>query len=273
MRFLIAHAAWMQGRKNTLSRVLASLGPTVSRENVTVLESTRREPSYVWARRLWAEAARTPYEYAVCLNDDVFLCEGFERHVRAAACAAPTEIISLHCQAPVAAEIAKSGVRWARSYWLTGPAYVLPPGAPATLLEFWDSLPFELATRLNEDNVAIHWAWSQQRPILQTLPALALHDVCAPSSLGYDAHPFREPSVPFSRWPIPEEWPEPGPTVAYAENPWATAASLMHFRTWLQDGLPICTACLGNVSLLKGQVQLCHECAKKVALALLGRVL
>ena len=90
MRILIAHAAWMQGRKDTLSRLLAWLGPSVSRENVTVLESARREPSYVWARRLWAEAARTPDEYAVCLNDDVIICEGFERHVRAAAYAAPT---------------------------------------------------------------------------------------------------------------------------------------------------------------------------------------
>ena len=277
MRVLVAHAAWMPERAATLGRLCGQLGASAQ-----VLASERREPAYLWARGLWHEAAARSGP-VVLLNDDVEVCPDFLDACDALATAAPGEIISLHCQAPGAVDVAASGARWARSYWLTGPAYLLPSGMAATLLDFWDALPFEIATRLNEDNVAIHWAWANQRPILQCLPALARHDVTVPSSLGYDAHPHRSPAVDWVSWDLErsgapyeglQDWPAPVAPIHYVENPWAPAAALMRFRTFVQDGVPICTACLDAPALYRGPgVQLCGACGGKVAVAAMGRVL
>ena len=274
---MVAHAKWAPERHATLERLHPHLGPYAN-----IVASKRREPAYVWARRLWTLAACTSMP-VVCLNDDVEVCPGFLDACDALVKAAPDEIISLHVQAPGAVDVAASGARWARSYWLTGPAYILPPGVAGQLLEFWDGLPFEIATRLNEDNVAIHWAWANQRPILQCLPALARHDVTVPSSLGYDAHPHRSPAVDWVSWDLErsgapyeglQDWPAPVAPIHYVENPWASAATLMQLRTLCADGVPICTACLGAPALYRGPgVQLCRGCGGKVALAALGTVL
>lgn len=252
MKAVITNAGWAPERKATTERLLGQL----SGVNTAVLVSERREHASIWARRMWEWAARQE-DHVVCLNDDVLVHPDFVSACRAIIQAVPHEIVSLHTQAPQATELGHRGFHWARCYWLTGPAYILPPGAARALLDY--ALPWHFISRVNEDNVAIHWAWDKQRPIWNTIPALAHHDVKTPSTLGYDNHPFRTPSVPFDMFPDADV-----KSVAYWKttsdppwiaNPWMPPHKLDYMRRVFRAGRPMCFVCVEK----EGEIQRSHD--------------
>lgn len=266
MHIAIAHAEWMPGRAATLARLLGQLGPSA-----TVFASHVREPAVVWARRVWEWVAQQDESVAV-LNDDVLVCEGFARACAQVASVAPGELVSLHVQAPAAVEAAAGGARWARCYWLSGPAYLMPPAVARALLDYWAGLPWRASAHMNEDNLAIQWAWKRQRAILATLPALATHDIFTPSSLGYDAHPYRVPSVPAV--PNPPPWPAPPEDAPYVDNPWAPATYLEAMRTGLSSEGGLCAACMSRSAVVAfGRVPTCLQCSTELALTMMRRAM
>jgi hypothetical protein len=261
MKFAIANAGWLPDRRESLAMLMSQLSGTIK-----IFTSRRREHASVWAPRLWQYVADQA-DPVVCLNDDIHVCPDFERACDAVAEAAPERLVSLHTQVPGAAKLVVE--HWCSSYWLTGPAYMMWPGVAAELLDFWASLPWRHASQMNEDNCAIHWAWSKQQPILQTIPALAHHDVGVPSSLGYDNHPFRTPSVPFGDEPVtaPGYWTLQA-EVPYVENPWATVSGLEGFRRSLTAEGVTCDGCSSQSAFMTiGGTSLCSQCAGSVAQA------
>lgn len=261
MKIAIANAGWMPERKATTERLLSQVTST----NTKVFTSERREHASIWARRIWEWCARQD-DHVVVLNDDVMLHPQFTPIVRAIVQAVPDEIISLHTQAPLAPQYAAKGHHWIRCYWLTGPAYILPPGAARALLD-WDA-PWDFLSRVNEDNVAIHWAWENQRPIYSTIPAIAHHDTDTKSTLGYEGHPFRTPSVPWTHFTPqgadltdPAFWQVQDPP--WVPNPWMTPPGLDLLRRILKAGHKMCFMCVeheGIVGRERGGPMLCRNC-------------
>jgi hypothetical protein len=239
--FLAASAGWLPERRKTLARLRAQVERT---DRLVVLESPRREHASVWATRLWEEAARHD-EPAVCLNDDVILHPRFQEIVRAMVEAVPGEVLSLHTNMPGAVKVARDGHHWGRTYWLSGPAYCLPPGVARSLLDF--PVPWTLRSSINEDNLAIHWMWDRQRPAWCAIPAPVTHDIAVPSLLGYDLHPNRVPTVPWENFPL-ARMEDPGYWRAtsdppHVENPWMSAAKMQHVRRVLVAGARVCSIC------------------------------
>ena len=261
MKILIAHAAWLPERKETLARLMRELEGA----DVEVLSSRRPEHAAIWARRVWerAEDVKGP----VCiLNDDVFTCPEFVKVVDAVVEAAPARAISLHTSVPQAATT--SG-RWIRSYWYTGPGVILPEGRATELLEFWASLPwaFNATAGHNEDVVAIHESWARQEPFWSTIPALVKHDVHTKSSLGYDQAKLRSSCVPWESFPDarltdPVWWAEGVEAPPFVENPWLTTQKLNAMRKFIQtDGGRSCQICWGASTLVAlNGVTFCGGC-------------
>ena len=271
MRFLIAHAGWIADRSASTRRLLRSLDarPTSSEPcDVELIESRGREHASIWARRLWEAAADFSREDHVCLlNDDVILHHDFRAICEAMIEAVPDEPISLHTSAPAARDVAKWGFPWARCYHYTGPAVILPPGAAADLLDFAYKLPWSFLSRTNEDNVAIHWAWERQRPFWCAIPAPVTHDTKVPSSLGYDNHPNRTPTVPWEDFPDaaptdPDYWRcSNGDLPPLVENLWAPTGLLDYARRVWRAGRNLCTICMSREAEVGTKdVGLCCQC-------------
>ena len=261
MKILICSASnWLPERKATLERLLEQV------PEATVLSSRRREHAAIWARRAW-EWAEDQQDDVCILNDDVIVCPEFPKVLDAMTQAAPGRVLALHTSVPEA-----SGIKghWLRCYWMTGPGYVLPKGAPTKLLDFWASLPWawNAPPGRNEDVLAIQWAWSRQEPFWSSIPAVVRHDTATKSTLGYDDHKLRSSCVDWERFPDakltdPEFWAQGAKAPPFVENPWAPTAQLEDVRRGLgaQDvcwqcwkrscvvkwqGWPICGPCLGN---------------------------
>lgn len=183
-------AGWAPNRRPALAKLQAQI------PHAHTLTSQVREHASTWAVRAWKWAAGHGGP-AVFLNDDVTVCPDFPRVVAAMLEAVPDQVIALHTTAPTAPSLAMCGERWLRSYWLTGPGYILPAGAAARLLKWLAAAPKQLVASVNEDNLIMHWAWSEQRPVWHCIPALVQHDVSVPSTLGYDEHPGRQTNVPW----------------------------------------------------------------------------
>lgn len=269
MRYLIAHAPHAPGRKESLERLLDQIPHTVYtpksgraahiiRRGVTVFDSHGREHASIWARRIWEHAAHFhPQEHVCILNDDVVLADDFHDRIERAVQAVPDEPISLHCGN---ANVEPITGAWARCYHYSGPAVILPPGAAESLCEYVYTLPWPLLSRLNEDNVAIMWAWDRQRPFWYLLPSPVTHDTSVPSTLGYDDHPHRQPML---------VGPERDPHVAskdavpFVELPWADTRALRYRREVLRAGRSLCILCLGReavVGAVKEGVMICAVC-------------
>ncbi len=187
---IVTAAEWAPERRAGLARLQSQLPHAVT------LASPVREHASTWAVRAWRRAAAHEGP-TVILNDDVTVCPDFPAVVEAMCSAVPNEVIALHTTHPIAPSLAMCGERWLRSYWLTGPGYILPAGAAQRLLAWVARAPRQLIASINEDNMAMHWAWSEQRPIWHCIPALVQHDVSVPSTLGYDEHPGRQTNVPW----------------------------------------------------------------------------
>jgi hypothetical protein len=188
----VAHAPWAPGRKESLARMLSG----IKHGEANVFASPARERAEVWAMRIWRWAAERGGPVLV-LNDDVSVHPWLTEVVGAMLTARPGRFLSLHTNAPAAPALAQAGERWIASYWLTGPAYVLPDGAAARLVEWCDRNRATVWAG-NEDSAGIEWMWSEQKPALLSIPALVQHDVAVPSTLGYDKHPMRVSQVPWS---------------------------------------------------------------------------
>jgi hypothetical protein len=231
---------------------------------VVVCASRGREHAALWARRVWEWAAGWPNDHVCILNDDVVLLPGFRERLAALVAAVPDEPISLHCTNPRVLPYAAQGHAWVRSYHYTGPAVVLPPGAAASLCEYTYSLPWSLLSRINEDCVAIHWAWERQRPFWYALPAPLTHDTAVPSTLGYDNHPHRTPTVLDGPLPDPTVRPEDRWRVPFVELDWMHSAKLDTVRHLLRAGHHLCQFCLVRPGELAREwapdVKLCHQC-------------
>jgi hypothetical protein len=262
----IAHAAFLPERARTLDRLLTQLGAPVA-----VLRSERREHASVWARRLWEFAGD---DAIVCLNDDVEVCPDFRDVVESMVRAVPDQVIALHTTSPAAPSLVAAGERWLRSYWLTGPGYILPASAARRLLAWIDASPRQLAASVNEDNLIMHWAWHEQRPIWHCLPALVKHDTGVPSSLGYDLHPGRVTNVPWSNHPIPADW-TPAQKPVLVECPWMTRERLRETEMALTAEPQVCCFCFGAMGVAASPTGacVCAQCIVKIVAALAGKAM
>jgi hypothetical protein len=257
----IAHAAWHPERGATLARLVKQLAEQGAKIHVSV--SARKEHAAIWATRLWEYGAYVD-EPVVCLNDDVIVSPDFVATCEAIALAVPDEVVSLHTQVP-GAELVKGP--WVRCYWLTGPAYMLPPGAARSLLDY--PLPWEFVSRINEDNRAIHWAWERQRPFYSVTVAPVTHDVGTSSTLGYDKHPHRLPRATWADHPQldltePEYWSRGCDDAPYLANPWLSAEFLDLTRAAVKAGQPMCIMCAQAPAVVgtKSDAAICGRCSK-----------
>ena len=219
----IAHAAWSEGRADDLMRLLAQLDPQGIKPHVQV--STEKEHAQQWAVRLWQWAA-TQDSPAILLNDDVDVSPNLVDAVDRMTDALPDEILSLHCQLPVAKTIAEAGLPYLRSYWASGPGYVLPTGSAAELVRFVPTIPDRLRNAYNEDGYIQMWTWGRRRPIFHTVPALVQHDVVIPSTLGYDHHTLRVATADWRSYPVPRDARLANPA-PFFENPWMSRQNLL----------------------------------------------
>ncbi len=248
----IAHAAWKEERKSSLSRLIQHVP-----EGTPVFASTEPEAATDWARRIWSwVAGREGLDGVAILNDDVDVCPRFADAVLGMVKAAPGEVISLHAVGPDAARLASEGQRWARAYHLTGPGYILNAANARALLAYWGSHPeLQYARNVNEDNIASQFAYANQAPFLVALPAIVRHDATVPSTLGYDHHPMRVTSVPWIESDADlYTWPAPV-TPPWIPNPWFPIVELERQRRargamlqarrdglclWCGEGEPVC---------------------------------
>lgn len=267
MKIAVAHAGWMPDRTRTLTRLLNTLRVGHHDADIKIFTSKRREHASIWATRIWEWVAEQN-EHVAVLNDDVFVIADFSETCDAIVKAVPDEIISLHTQAPGVVQVALDGWHWARCYWLTGPGYILSPQDAEGILAYAAELPWEFRSRVNEDNVAIHYAYDRQRPIYQTIPACVHHDTTTASSLGYDNHLFRVPSVPWTEC-LAEKFTDPGywrltDEPPFVENPWMPPARLHYVRRILRAKRPLCVLCMdreGQVGrMTAGGPAICTHC-------------
>jgi hypothetical protein len=245
--YLIAHAPWAPGREASLARLRERLPPSV-----VVLASRGPEHAAIWARRVWEKAAR--HDGPVCiLNDDVRVdVDAIER----AHAAVPDEPLSLCANNPNVLQ--HPGAPWIRCYHYSGPGVVLPKGAAADLLSFVYTLPWSVLSRMNEDNIAIEWAWSRQRPFWYPLPSPVSHDVSVPSTLGYDNHPHRD-SVALG--PARDFTVADKDAVPFVELSWADTRALRLRREILRAGSHICAFCVTREGVVgNGAVMVCLSC-------------
>lgn len=222
----IAHASFAEGRAEGLARLRAQLDPQGA--TVYVQVSDTKEHAQVWARRLWAWAAAQDSP-AILLNDDVTVSPDLVARVDAMTDILPNEIIALHSQLPAARSLAEAGVTWLRSYWCSGPGYVLPRSVSSKLDEWVGDTAKPILDAYNEDGYLQMWAWGRRRPIWHCLPALVQHDTEIASTLGYDKHTLRVAVVdwtdPLYAAGLPKMTIDsPAP---FIENPWMSTETLM----------------------------------------------
>ncbi len=252
MRIAIATAAeWLPSRRLGLSR-LRNMMP-----DVEVYSSPQREHASIWARRVWEAAG----DDAICiLNDDVHICPSFSKVIDRMCQDVPDQVISLHTTAAIAPSLAMCGVNWLRSYWLTGPGYILPRGAAKRLLAWVDQAPRQLIASRNEDNVIMHWAWSEQRPIWHCIPGLVQHDTGVPSTLGYDNHPGRTCNVPWTEYGIPTSWAVTEPPLL-VECPWMPQVALASIERAYWQTNSLCCVCHTNPGKVNSSLTGASVCA------------
>jgi hypothetical protein len=270
MKIVVAHASWIPERRESLKKLVDLL-----KEDVVVSASEGPEHASIWARGVWEWAARQN-EHVCILNDDVLVHPEFRKICEAMIEAIPDECLSLHTNILGAAAESMLGHHWVRCYWYTGPAVILPPERVKSLLEWVYQTPWYFLSRNNEDNVAIHWAWAEQRPFYCAIPAPVVHDTTVKSTLGYDDHPFRVPLVPWGdpQWagaPLTEKkWWEVGGPPPCVPNPWMPAQKLEYMRRILTDpDAQLCSFCMERQGIVSSSTnpkapRLCHLCIVKM---------
>jgi|SRR5579859_938210 len=267
----IAHAEWDHRRTAPLQRLMQQLDAVDGVNHVHVSCSPWREHAREWAPRLWAWGARQDASHIVFLNDDIRVCPEFVDACDAIASVLPNDVICMHTTLPEAAQLP---IPFFRSYWVTGPAYMIPRHRLQDLLVFaheWSGL-WESE---NEDGVAMQWLWHNQTPACHTVPALVVHDVEVPSTLGYDHHPLRRASVPWHSRPEidvsrPGWWGSHfgGPL---AECPWRSVEAFKSIE--MRRGRPpICAFCATRRPVVQSVTGagMCRDCLVECAKKALG---
>jgi hypothetical protein len=242
----IAHAEWMPERKDTLARLMAQLEPQGVRPHVH--RSQNREHSSVWATRMYKAAAAGRCEADVFLNDDVEVSPHLVAAVRAQLQAPTSRIVSLHTVHPVARSLAESGLRWMRTYHVTGPAYYFRRGTAQQALDYYADVPKAWSSKANEDNVLISMMFRHREPIWNAMPGLVQHDTGVPSSLGYENHPQRVCCVPWNDAALygdldhstlgdPAFW-KPDGEVPFLDTHWTQTGTLVRQEVCNDLGIP-----------------------------------
>lgn len=226
---VVAHAAFLPERRATLERLRDQIGPG---QYVSVSET--REHASTWSERLYQVGVDTGAEFVCFLNDDVTVCPDFINVLTAMHAARPNDVLALHSTFPMAKMLTEARQRWYRSYWLTGPGYSMSMERLESLRSYIRRLPRWFVQSRNEDNVAMQWMWHEQRPAWHPLPAVVKHDVTVPSSLGYDKHPLRQPTLTWEDMPgatlaTPEFWERAGTPILF-ECPWMGSPALSIYQ-------------------------------------------
>lgn len=274
----IAHASWAPGRNEALRRLLAQLAP-LSPEPPSIVESTVKEHANVWARKLWARAARLdsftweqPCIGTLLLNDDVTVHPQILELIAGLSALAPDDVISLHSQFEGTAHAARDGYRLVKSYWPSGPAYFFPRGIATQLLVWLETTPSGwFGGDVNEDGVLAQYLWARQRPAVATIPALVRHDVDVPSTLGYDSHPGRQSKVDWDIFPARPWTAEELADAPYVPVPWITDQGLALIGRQLKGQVPPTSACAfcGGMPPVVASHQtgasLCRSCTTTIA--------
>lgn len=274
MKIAVAHAAWLPDRRRTLGRMLEQLAG----HDVMIFMSVGPEHAAIWSRRLW-EWGACQAEPVLYLNDDVLLHPEIMNIAAAMLEAVPDEPISLHTNILGALSDEVRGHHWIRCYWLTGPGYILGAADVRSLLAWVYRTPWSFLSRNNEDNCAIHWAWERQRPFWCAIPAPVIHDTATPSTLGYDDHPWRVPTVPWSapQWERavltdPAWWRVEAPP-PWVPNPWMPVERLELVRRVL-DAAPaqLCAVCQGQQGVVGSDAaRVCRRCLMAMYTAAVSR--
>jgi hypothetical protein len=257
VRICIAHASWLPERRETLARLLETV------PDAEVFRSKRREPACIWARRVWEWAEDGG---GIILNDDVQVHPEIGAVVEAMLQSVQGEALSLHPTMPVARDLADAGSRWMRCHWYTGPGVYLPARVATELLEWGDRIGWETCARLNEDNLAIYWAIAYGKPFWMPLPAPVAHNAEARSTMGYEHHPFRSCTVPWTDYPEakmtdPDFWRSSAPNTEIP-NPWMPAPAFKGIATALLSGKGLCSMCLVAEPIIGSAngARLCASC-------------
>jgi hypothetical protein len=269
----VAHAAFLPERQATLKRLLKQLKPQGVRP--VVHRSEIREHSSVWATRVYEACAAENAEAAIVLNDDVEVSPRLIMAVEDLLELKTSRMVSLHAVHPMCRSLAEAGLTAFATYHLTGPGYVLRRGVARELLAYYAALPKAWKAKVNEDNVAIQYAFRLREPIWNTIPALVLHDASVPSSLGYEKHPQRV---------TPVAWTDPlfGPDrrrsvlrvsgeeqVPFLETHWTKHATLLATEIAISLGVDttVCWFCLerpGNFASDKSGTRICGRCVHNI---------
>lgn len=229
----IAHAAWAEDRKAPLDRLLEQLDAQGAKP--LLFASTHREHASVWWIRILrelAQDARQGPDAWIVLNDDVDVSPKLLEHVAAMLVHLPDEILSLHTQLPAAKSLAELGANYLRSYWASGPGYVLPRGTPKKILEWYAQMPRIQRESWNEDGWLNLFSYMRRRPIWHSIPALVQHRTEVRSTLGYDDHTLRTATVDWRDMAAILEhkgkrWWRPEAPAPFLENPWMTTDQLV----------------------------------------------
>lgn len=259
MKYVIAHAAWADGRPASLDKLHYQI------KDAAVITSQKPEHASLWARRVWEHCATIDDDVCV-LNDDVELCDDFASVLAAACEAIPDKTLALHCTAPVAESLRAAGQHWLTSYWCTGPGYVLRKGQAASLLAFAGSLPPGMLWAGNEDLVIMRWAWYRQEPIWHMIPAPVKHRTDVPSTLGYDHHPLRQTQVFGSNM----DWS--GGAALHVECPWMPNVMFAAFEQATMRKPPSCCMCFQRAGSLRSMTgaAVCMMCVGEMGKALMA---
>lgn len=189
----VAHAKWAKGRAESYAKLRVQLPDLYGKY------SLQPEHASVWAPRLWAWAADSPSSHAVFLNDDVEVCPDFLQVCGQIGDLLPDDVVCLHATPTHPLPVPS----WFRSYWLTGPGYVVPTNRLPSLLKFaaeWAHY-FTADRKVNEDGLIMQWLYSGQTPAYHCVPALVRHNIHLPSTCGHDDHPGRASPYSYDKFP------------------------------------------------------------------------
>jgi len=270
----VAHAKFLPERAETLARLLGQLEAQGLR--AVVHESVKREHASVWATRIYKAIAAEDPEMACILNDDVDVSPHLAAAMHAWVRMPTSRILSLHTVHPMARSLAEAGQRWLSTYHVTGPGYIFRKGVARQVLEYYARAPRQCVTAWNEDNILIQFMYKLREPVWNCIPALVVHDVTVPSSLGYENHPQRTASVPWTdalfkdaNFSWTDQWNPGDKPVPYLETHWTPTSTLDTNEVAFTLGIdPMqCYWCLERLALFgseKSGARICPKCIHEI---------
>ncbi len=257
-----------------------SIAAELTKQGPVRVSSSRvkESPAEWWPRAMAAvvdmERDNPKLTATVVVQDDVEIAPHLLDHVEHVLRAADSRVVSLHTSLPSAEQLLGLGMRFARSWWVTGPAYVLRRGVAKQLLVLFNRLHHAMRKDMKEDNLVQLWCWMQREPAWSTIPAMVVHDLQEPSVYEHRPQGWRTASVPFTKFPVgrPEEyWRAHPANVAppLLACPWFSEQWFRKLEISVALGIDhmTCHACLESRSALfanDSALQVCAACAAKL---------